>query len=54
MARDENKTKPGSGVSRRDVLRGGAAGAVTTGLLSGAVEAAGQLRLHGLGHRSTR
>ena len=35
MARDENKTKPGSGVTRRDFLWGGAAGAVTTGLLSG-------------------
>ena len=43
MAREKNESKPVSGVTRRDFLRGGAAGAVTTGLLSGSVEAAGQL-----------
>ena len=37
---DKKETRPGSGVSRRDFLRGGAAGALGTGLLSGGLAGA--------------
>jgi xanthine dehydrogenase YagT iron-sulfur-binding subunit len=40
MARDKKEAGPGGGVSRRDFLRGGAAGALTTGLLSGGLAGA--------------
>jgi xanthine dehydrogenase YagT iron-sulfur-binding subunit len=35
MARDKDKSNPGSGMSRRDFIRGSTAGALSTGLLSG-------------------